>query len=82
MILTRMTVPKTDESVIDIAGRNIQVGIPEQMRCAKATIVPLGRPGTPQEAAGAIAFLCSPWSDYVSGQVLNVGGGVPLGMSS
>jgi len=36
---------------------------------------PLGRVGTPEEAAGAVLFFCSPLSDYVSGEVLIAGGG-------
>jgi 3-oxoacyl-[acyl-carrier protein] reductase len=39
-------------------------------------LIPLGRPGTPEEAAGAILFFASPLSDYVSGQVLEVTGGL------
>jgi 3-oxoacyl-[acyl-carrier protein] reductase len=54
---------------------------PQVKEAVRAT-VPLGRTGTVREAAGAIAFLCSPWSDYVSGQVLTVSGGLPAGMSS
>ena len=38
-------------------------------------LIPLGRPGTPEEAAGGVFFLCSPWSNYVHGQVLNITGG-------
>ena len=82
LIDTRLTAPKTETTVIDVEGRTVQVGVPEKMRSLLAALVPLGRAGTPQEAAGGIAFLCSPWSDYVTGQVLNVGGGVPMGMSA
>jgi 3-oxoacyl-[acyl-carrier protein] reductase len=39
-------------------------------------LVPMGRAGTPQEAAGAVLFFASPLSDYVSGQVLEVTGGL------
>ena len=56
-------------------GEQIQLGIPEQMRAMAAMIIPLGRPATPEEAAGPVFFLCSPWSNYVHGQVLNVTGG-------
>jgi 3-oxoacyl-[acyl-carrier protein] reductase len=38
--------------------------------------IPLGRAGTPEEAAGAIYLLCTPESDYVSGQTLMCSGGV------
>lgn len=79
---TRLTAAKGDDTTIDVEGRTVQVGVPEQMRSMLSALVPLGRAGTPREAAGGIAFLCSPWSDYVTGQVLNVGGGVPMGMSA
>ena len=38
-------------------------------------MIPMGRPGTPKEAAGAVVMLCLPLSDYVSGQMLEVTGG-------
>jgi 3-oxoacyl-[acyl-carrier protein] reductase len=44
--------------------------------------IPLQRPGTVEEAAGGIFFLCSPWSNYVHGQVLNVTGGQFTGMTT
>lgn len=79
---TRLTAPKGEDSTIDIAGRKVAVGVPEAMRSALTTLIPLGRAASPEEAAGGIAFLCSPWSDYVTGQVLNVSGGVTLGMGA
>lgn len=36
---------------------------------------PLGRLGTPEEVAAAIAFLASPAADFITGQVLGVNGG-------
>jgi len=80
-IETRMTAAKTSETVVDVGGRNVQVGIPQPMREVIESLIPVGRPGSPREAAGGIAFLCSPWSDYVSGQVLNVTGGLAAGMA-
>ena len=44
--------------------------------------IALGRRGLPSEAAGGVFFLCSPWSDYVHGQVLNITGGQLGGMDS
>lgn len=41
-----------------------------------AAHIPLGRPGTPQDVAGCVRFLCSEWADYVTGQVLAVNGGL------
>src|SRR6266545_1153957 len=43
---------------------------------------PMGRAGTPQEAAGGVFFLCSPWSNFVHGQVLNITGGQFTGMTT
>jgi 3-oxoacyl-[acyl-carrier protein] reductase len=81
-IETRLTAGQDQANTIDIHGRAIQLGIPEQMRETAPAQIPLGRPGTPQEAAGAVFMLCSPWSNFVHGQVLNVTGGQPAGMAS
>jgi len=56
--------------------------IPQQMRDAASQIIPLGRPAQPEEAAGAIFFLCSPWSNFVHGQVITASGGQTTGMTS
>lgn len=56
--------------------------LPQQMRDVAPTIIPLGRPAQPQEAAGAIFFLCSPWSNFVHGQVITASGGQMTGMTS
>jgi 3-oxoacyl-[acyl-carrier protein] reductase len=81
-IETRLTAPKVDENLIEIDGERVQLGIPEQMRAMKSMVIPLGRSGTPQEAAGGVFFLCSPWSNFVHGQVLNVTGGQFTGMTT
>ncbi len=79
---TRLTAAKVEDNTMEIGGEKVQLGIPEQMRQMASMLIPLGRPGTPQEAAGGIFFLCSPWSNYVHGQVLNVTGGQFVGMTS
>jgi 3-oxoacyl-[acyl-carrier protein] reductase len=69
---TRLTQAKDDENTMEKDGQTIQLGIPEQMRQMASMLIPLGRPATPQEAAGGVFFLCSPWSNYVQGQNLHV----------
>ncbi|MDQ6815875.1 MAG: SDR family oxidoreductase, partial [Actinomycetota bacterium] len=73
-IETRLTAPKNEDNIVEISGQQVQLGIPEQLRSIGAMMNPLGRAGTPQEAAGGVFFLCSPWSNLVTGQVLNVTG--------
>jgi 3-oxoacyl-[acyl-carrier protein] reductase len=78
---TRLTASSEEGATIERAGHEIKLGIPPQNRERAATIIPLGRAGTPREAAGAIFFLCSPWSNFVHGQVLTVNGGQMTGMT-
>ncbi|HYH90419.1 MAG TPA: SDR family NAD(P)-dependent oxidoreductase [Solirubrobacteraceae bacterium] len=81
-IETRLTASKVSSNVIEIDGETVQLGIPDQLRGMAAMLIPLGRPGTPEEAAGGVFFLCSPWSNYVHGQVLNITGGQFGGMTT
>jgi 3-oxoacyl-[acyl-carrier protein] reductase len=81
-IETRLTASKDSENVMEIDGEKVQLGIPDQLRGMAAMLIPLGRPGTPEEAAGGVFFLCSPWSNFVHGQVLNVTGGQFTGMTT
>ena len=81
-IETRLTASKDESNVMEIGGEKVQLGIPDQMRGMASMLIPLGRPGTPQEAAGGVFFLCSPWSNYVHGQVLNITGGQFTGMTT
>jgi 3-oxoacyl-[acyl-carrier protein] reductase len=67
---------------MEIGGEKVQLGIPDQLRGMASMLIPLGRPGTPQEAAGGVFFLVSPWANFVSGQVLNITGGQWSGMTS
>ena len=81
-IETRLTASKDDTNVAEIRGEKVQLGIPEQMRGMAAALIPIGRPGTPEEAAGGVFFLCSPWANFVHGQVLNITGGQFTGMTT
>jgi 3-oxoacyl-[acyl-carrier protein] reductase len=81
-IETRLTASKDESNVMEINGEKVQLGIPDQLRGMAAMLIPLGRPGTPEEAAGGVFFLCSPWANYVTGQVLNITGGQFTGMTS
>ena len=70
---TRLTQDKEKGA---IAAGGIALGIPKEHREAVIRHIPLGRAGTPQEAAGPVLFLASPLSDYVTGAVLLVTGGL------
>ncbi|MBU6530426.1 SDR family NAD(P)-dependent oxidoreductase [Streptomyces mayonensis] len=78
-IRTRLTEAAAgDDSTIDIDGREIKVGVNARLLAAAEQMIPLGRTGTPAEAAGAVHLLCLPGSDYVSAQTLVCGGGLTL----
>jgi 3-oxoacyl-[acyl-carrier protein] reductase len=81
-IETRLTASKDESNVMEIGGEKVQLGIPDQLRGMASALIPIGRPGTPQEAAGGVFFLCSPWSNFVHGQVLNITGGQFTGMTT
>ena len=79
---TRLTASKESSNTMEIDGQTIQLGIPDQLRGMAPMLIPLGRAASPQEAAGPVFFLCSPWSNYVHGQTLMVTGGAFGGMGS
>ncbi|NEV02913.1 SDR family NAD(P)-dependent oxidoreductase [Bradyrhizobium uaiense] len=77
LINTRLTQPiESQQKTIDVAGRDIKVGVQPQMLEAMGRMIPLGRGGTPEEAADAVYLFCAPESNYVSGQVIVAGGGL------
>jgi 3-oxoacyl-[acyl-carrier protein] reductase len=77
IIETRLTQPLAGESAsIDVQGRKIAVGVQPAVLDWVKKACPLGRVGTPEDAANAVLFFCSPLSDYVSGEVLICGGGL------
>ena len=76
LIKTRLTeTPADGDGTIDVAGKEIKVGVNPSLLAAMEQMVPLGRGGTPAEAAGAVYLFCLPESDYVSAQTLVCGGG-------
>lgn len=74
-IKTRLTAAKENAEKIERDGEAISLGVPDAMRSMAPMLIPLGRPGTPEEAAGPMLFLASPLSNYVSGHVLEITGG-------
>jgi 3-oxoacyl-[acyl-carrier protein] reductase len=77
LIDTRLTRPMTEaETSIAIGERQLQVGMQATVREQATKLIPLGRVGTAEDAAGAVFFFCSPLSDYVTAEVLICGGGL------
>jgi 3-oxoacyl-[acyl-carrier protein] reductase len=75
-IKTRLTASAADGATANIEGREIKVGINPDLMAMMERTIPLGRGGTPDEAAGAVYLFCIPESDYVSGQTLMCTGGL------
>ncbi|MFJ9391217.1 SDR family NAD(P)-dependent oxidoreductase [Nocardioides sp. NPDC101246] len=76
LVKTRLTEATAGEdSQIDVGGNTIKVGVNPQLLDTMEAMIPLGRAGTPAEAAGAVYLMCLPESDYVSAQTLVCGGG-------
>ncbi|MEV6059973.1 SDR family oxidoreductase [Nocardia asteroides] len=78
LIKTRLTEAPAGGSTIDVSGREIRVGVNPDLLAEMERSIPLGRGGTPEDAAGAVYLMCIPESDYVSGQTLVCGGGFTL----
>ena len=73
---TRLTQVWSDgKAAISVQGRELPVGLSAEQLAEISRLTPLGRPGTPQEAAGAVYLLCIPESDFITGHVLICSGG-------
>jgi len=75
---TRLTHAKESGEKIKIRGQEIDLGIPEQMRAMAPMLIPMGRSATPEEAAGGIVILASPYACYITGHCLEVTGGAGI----
>ncbi len=66
---TRLTAPKEKGDAL---------GVPEAQRQATLARIPMGRFVEPEDVAGAVLFFACPLSDFVTGQELNVSGGMQI----
>jgi len=55
------------------------MGVPERVREKLLAEIPVRRFGRPEDVANAVVFLASPNADYLTGEVLNVNGGIYMG---
>jgi 3-oxoacyl-[acyl-carrier protein] reductase len=79
LIQTRLVDPQTADSAdstLHMHGADIKIGVPPAALETLKDRIPLGRLGTPEDAANAVLFFCSPLSDYVTGEVLICSGGL------
>ncbi len=76
LIETRLTESVDDKKLIEVDGNRVSVGIPSKVAESFARMIPLGRAGSPAEAADGVYLMCAPESNYISGQVIVVGGGI------
>jgi 3-oxoacyl-[acyl-carrier protein] reductase len=67
--------PAHGDATVEIEGKKIKIGVNEDLIAAAERMIPLGRFGTPEEAAGAVYLFCLPESNYISGQTLVCSGG-------
>lgn len=77
-IETRLTTAAAGDSTINVEGKEIRVGVSEQILAMAKSMIPLGRAGTPAEAADGVYLFCSPESNYISGQTIVCGGGFEI----
>jgi len=78
IIETRLTEGTDEKKTVMVDGQEVAVGIPKQVKEGFTKMIPLGRDGSPEEAADAVYLFCCPESNYISGQILVCGGGLTL----
>lgn len=77
-IATRLTADKKGGASMQVNGETVKLGIPgaaQRMEASAKVMIPLQRVGTPEDAAGAMLMLASPYSSYISAQMIEVTGG-------
>lgn len=75
---TRLTQSKDEGETIKVAGQEVSLGIPDNIRQLAKMLIPLGRTATPEEAAGGILLLASPLASFITGHTLEVTGGAGI----
>jgi 3-oxoacyl-[acyl-carrier protein] reductase len=76
-IETRLTQAAEEKVVVKVdGGQEAAVGMPPKVIEGFKKMIPLGRAGTPEEAADAVYLMCCPESNYISGQTIICGGGL------
>ena len=78
-IETRLTQATQEKVSIKVdGGKEAAVGMPPKVFESFERMIPMGRAGTPEEAADAVYLMCCPESNYISGQTIICGGGLTL----
>ena len=79
LIETRMTEAFEDgPKTVQIGERQVTAGVPPEFLGFINKMIPLGRPGSPEDAANAVYLFCIPESDYISGEVVLAAGGLVI----
>ena len=68
----------TNTRLTQAKEKGADLGVPEEQRQATLKRIPLGRFGEPEDIANAVLFFSSPLSDFITGQAINVSGGMQI----
>jgi 3-oxoacyl-[acyl-carrier protein] reductase len=78
-IETRLTqVYEGEVPQVEVGDRKVKVGLEAGQSDSMKRLIPLGRVGTPDEAAGAVYLFCLPESDFISGEIIVAAGGLRI----